>query len=370
MPNASSDYKIIFNNAEFPESIKPFITNIEHEESFEETAKVTIEIADHENFLSPDVFLLDTPMELYLGYGTELENVFGGDLIKITPAFPDNETAKLNIIFYDKSYILKKVPKPRVYTNPNLLSIAKEIAKDNQLEIIVDPENILKDFKFEKDQSITQTDETDWQLLNKLAEPGNYKIFVRNKTIYIVDDNYLLKEQEDKFTFIYNPSDEIDHDTNFPCLDFVPSVGSEGQRVQVEVISWASVDADGKKYGKSKLDQANIDGLGYSRIRVKTKNYETLTVTGEIAKTDAQAKALATAEIQRRADNLITADATVPGNSKLHCGQKHSFKLNSLGLFGQKFSGDYIITEVKNNLVDEEKGFVTALKLRKSGLAV
>lgn len=370
MFNASSDYKLFINSLELLGDLKPHIIGLEHEDSFSETGKVEFTIKDFEGFdISPDYFKLEAPVELLLGYGNDLSKVFAGDIVSVGPDYPKDEVSSLKITAYDRSYILKKVPKPKVYTNPNMLRMAKEIAKDNGLEIIINPENILKDYKFKDDQSITQIDETDWQLLNKLAEVGNYKLFIIDNTIYLVDDNYLLTEQENKFAFIYNPFvNELDYETILPCLSFNPSVGVKDQRIKVEVIAWASKDTDGQKYGKADIENANTEGDSFTQIKIKTGGSQTLTITGVTAKTDAQAKTIATAELQRRADNLVIVEATIKGNHLIRFGQKHTFKLNGLGDYGKQYSGDYMITDYTNNIVSDEGGYITTLKLRRSGL--
>jgi phage protein D/phage baseplate assembly protein gpV len=96
---------------------------------------------------NPDNVLLDSPIidlgktvEIHLGYGTELEPAFLGEIASIEPSFPKDGPPKIKVSGYDKSHRMRRSqPKPTEYRFMPDSLIAAQIAVENGLIPVVDP---------------------------------------------------------------------------------------------------------------------------------------------------------------------------------------------------------------------------------------
>ena len=380
MPDKAPDFRIVIGYRDLVPAEKTHIGSLELQESLDETAKFEFSITDSEAIqLDPTLYRLGTPVMLYLGYVDDLSLVFHGEIAKVAPDFPQEASVpRLQITCHDLSYKLKRAPGAHIFKSseyPNLYKIATYLINKYGLDAIINPDTPLKDYKLGDGQSINQEDETDWEILNDIAKGLNHRLFVRETTVYIVSDNYLMSEQVAfKNNMIYRPTSKQlrQAQNNIPLLSFRPEVGSDGQRERVEVLSWHVRRAKPDKFSKAELSETTTEKGGdiYTEIRVKTEVVETLRIFGVAISPDneGQARALAEAEIQRRADNLVHGyDAVIPGNPLIRPGQEHWLQLNALGKFGQQYSGNYFLTSVRHELTTDE-GFLTYFDCRRSGL--
>jgi phage protein D/phage baseplate assembly protein gpV len=94
-----------------------------------------------ENALLDSALLdLGKTVEIHLGYGTELEPAFLGEIAAIEPSFPPNGPPTIRVVGYDKSYRMRRAqPPPTEYRFMNDSLIAARIAVQNGLIPIVDP---------------------------------------------------------------------------------------------------------------------------------------------------------------------------------------------------------------------------------------
>jgi len=368
MPDKAPDFGIICNGVEITDLVKSHLGSLVYDESLEATAKLEFGIRESEAFsLDPEDFKLGTSVELYMGYTDGVSKIFEGEIGKVSPEFPLEDPSVLKVIAYDQSYKLKRVSPPKIYKGPDLKAIAEEISKKHGLKIVVDPPGPLSDFSLEDDQSIEQIDETDWEILDRLAQVGNYKLFVKFDTLYLVQKKYLVSNQSEKFRLIYRPTEEELQDFYArPLLEFFPEIASDQQRLKVEVISWAAIDSRGKKYGKMSLSEAETKGEAYTEVKVKTEVIETMRIVGKAARTTGQAKMIAQGELQRRADGLIKGMAVIMGNPLVQMGQEHELVLRDLGKFSDQYSGDFFLTGVRHQL--DLKGYLTFFDVRRTGL--
>jgi phage protein D len=231
----------------------------------------------------------------------------------------------------------------------------------------LNPQKKLLDYKLEDDQGIEQTNETDWEILTKLARTGNYKLFVRGNTVYMVDIDWLVGSQTIPFIFEHRPSEiNIEYDVVVPLKEFKAKLGSKGQRDKVMVISWTSVGSDPES--KEEATDPDTDGdVGYTDIKFQSNTIETIRVKGPVT-SKAQARAYAKAELQRRADLAVQGEALISGEPRLMFGQIHMVKVWDLDRFGKQYSGHYYIKEV-THVLDADEGFTTAFKVTRRGLS-
>jgi phage protein D/phage baseplate assembly protein gpV len=128
---------------------------------------------------NPDNVLLDSPLidlgktvEIHLGYGTELEPAFLGEIASIEPSFPKDGPPKINVSGYDKSHRMRRnQPKPTVYKFMPDSLIAAQIAVENGLIPVVDP------IPGPPEKKVTQAT-SDMAFLKSRAQPYFFDVYV------------------------------------------------------------------------------------------------------------------------------------------------------------------------------------------------
>jgi phage protein D len=354
------------------------LTEVSYEESLVDMAELTFSLQASESApLTELIIKVGTEVELSLGWGTDLQHVFVGDVTKLSPEFSLDDPAQLNVVCHDRSYKLRRIPPPQVYKESNHKSIATQVVKRHKMTLAVHPPDKLAGFQLEDDQAVVQIDETDWQTLDGIAKMGAYNLLVHGDTVLMVDDVKLSSPQIHEYlrpgseplayTFIYRPTpDDLTEPNTKALRSFTPELGVDGQRSTVEVKSWASAGAKGETYGKGKLKDIPTKGIAYTEIVVKTETVEVLRITGEAVRTTAQAKYLARSEMEKRAARLVKGEVELSiGNANLRVGMKVHLVVRDLEPFGSIFTGDYIIEAVSHEL-DSEGAFLTAFDVRRS----
>lgn len=267
----------------------------------------------------------------------------------------------------DRSYRLKRVPIPSIYTSDkfdNLADICKSIVNKYGLKLILDPSGDIEKYKLADDQSIEQVNESDWEILYKIANTGRYRLFCRGDIVYLVKDDYLLSQQEKTLTMTLRSPDIKNGE--IPILDLSLGVGLKDQRQSIQVISWNAVGEDSAELTEVELKDIKTSGATYTDIKVKTDIVETFRILGKV-KDKKQARMYALAELQKRADNLVTGNVRIPGNRNIRIGNHYTINLNELGDIGSKFTGLYRIKKTTHT-IDTQQGYITLAEFERSGL--
>lgn len=388
MPNKAYDWKMTIDGIGLCERAKLHVGSITYEESLTEAAELQFTISHSDSFrfdnshISPHKGYkfadlgLGCKVQFWLGFVHDLRLLFTGEVIEIRPEFTQDDASHLSIRCHDLSYRLKRVPHPRVFTNATRLSIVNEIAEYHGLTPVVEPSGPLSDFQLQDDQAVVQKDETDWQIIEEIAKSGNYNVFVKHEYLVVADDEYLAgsdwhsKVDKDhphrNLTFIYNASrQDLEAEGTRPLVSFRPGIGSDHQRKKIDIIGWVNYGGEGEKTGKAQLPTGK-DRV-YTDIKVRTEKVETLRILGETVHTQSQARALAQAEMERRARQLVRGDAVLAnGEPGMRVGQKHSIQLNDMRPFGKMFSGGYVLEAVRHE-IDREGACKTAFDIRRDG---
>lgn len=376
MPDRAPEALLMISGKEVHERISSHLAFLECQESLTESARLVFALKDGDWFeqwcLQPDDFKLGSTVECRLGYSGDLNEIFTGEIIGVSPTFGADESSTLKVTCHDIGYQFKRVPAPAIFTAQKygtMKAVAEAILRKHKVKWLISPETKLANIKMSDDQVLTQTETTDWELLAELAGLIHANLFARGDTIYMVDDAWLLSQQAYGLTFAHRADRDLLKELKAaPLLSFSPNLASAGQRIKVEVIAWSSEDTQGKVYGESKLETLRSVNQIYTDIKVKSEAIETLRIVGKTAKSRGQAEQLALAELQRRADNFVTGQGVIALDSRVRAGQKHWLEPRSLGIFGKQYTGEYMFTGVKHT-VDPEKGFRTSFDVRRDGIS-
>jgi len=345
------------------------VTSVEFTESLKNTARLQVDIGGHDPFsIKWDELTLGTEVKLWMGYANDLSHIFTGDIVQIMPKASANG-ASLSLEVLDNSYILKKKPEPTMYTSDkftSLYDIAKFVAQKYDMEIDITPYGKLQKYVLQDDQSIDQYNDTDWQLLGEMADTQKLYLFVRHNKIYMVDKDYLVRHQQERLLFVYRPERvDVEYGTVIPLYTFNPMLDLQGQREKVTVISWTYREGE-DPVSEQEATDPNTGGDVYTEIKIRHRKIETIRVKG-LVRTKEHAKAWAEAELQRRAERRVVADASCMGVHLVHPGDMHYFRMNEFGDIGLKYSGQYFLEEVTHRI--NQDGYVMDMKLSRPGLS-
>lgn len=381
MPDSAMEVSLCIGGHELTPAQLNYVGSISYEEALTEMGTLEFSLSSGENLdLSDFPWQLGTEVELQIGWAHgDLVSLFVGRIQTVTPSFSTDESAMLNVICYDRGYGLRRVPPPKVYKEITHKKLVEDICRRHGLKVIIDPVDKLSNYKLEGDQAVTQVDETDFQILDAIAKRGNFNLLVHDDSLYIVNDEYMATEafhravrpgsSARKFRFVHRGTDaDLEQPNTWPLVTFDPEMGSEGQRTQVEVKSWAAVGEDGTKYGKGKLEGTPTKGQKYTEIVVKTETIETYRITGEAARDAGQAKYIAINEMERRARRFVKGEV-VPaiGTPHLHIGMTVDILIRDLEPFGTMFSGEYVIETCRHE-IDSEGVYTTSFDVRRDGI--
>lgn len=339
-------------------------------EAFGETALLTFAVAESEAFLiDPAVFREGSDVAFFGGYGDDQKLLFVGELTRIKPMFSSASECVVAIECSDFSNHMKRQPPNRTFTNVRFKGVIETFARFHNLDLVVIPERPLVDNPAGLAQAVEQEDQTDWEVIGEIAKRMDYKYFVRERTLYMVRDSAFSAVDGTRFEFVFNPvGDELGAGV-YPLIDFFPERGTDDQRSKVEVISWSSVGADGKRQAAATLADLPFTGESYSQVRVKTEAIETLTIRNKAVSSTAEARDIAIAELRARAANFISGQGVVVGDPRIRIGQTHKMTLKALNYpesrnsFGRQFTGYYLLTGVKHSFSSE--GFITSFDVQR-----
>lgn len=363
MNNLVPKYRIIINGKDL-EGAAPIansaIERLLFEEAFFQTSHVELTLQDAYEFdLLPDMIdpTMNPKLELFMGYHPNPVKVFEGHIVETELSGDQGENPKLRLTAYDYSWLLKVPREPTIYSDTNLYSIVSKLIERERsglsLTPVIEPAEPLRKFTADNYQAVNQIDMTDWELLSKAARLVHYKLYCRFNEIHIEDKNRLESLQEGNIkTFIYKPrKGQVDNETTFSLLAFNPKAAREGQRMQVEVLSWHPVNKDGK--------------YGHAEMVVRSEITETLIVE-EFVKDSNHAKRLAESILRDRADRLVKGNARIVGDPTIRVGQMHILEMNPFGKCGAMMSGEHEIIAVKHTF--SKSGFITEFDINRDRL--
>jgi hypothetical protein len=348
------------------------MTRVTYEHALKETGEVTFMLTDSENFrINPKQFMLNAPVIFGIGYGDDITYIFDGHITAIRPHFESQQASYVEIRCEDRSVELKRVPDNRAFVNLTLREIVELIASNHGLEVEFGDDK-LSAFDLKDAQTVDQDGITDWEVFGDIAKLTGVEYFIVGNKLYIADDHYLGNELEYlRHTFYHLPfSGDMVAASDQPLITFAPETNGDLQRLEVNVIAWASVGTDGVVRGTKRLEELPATGDRYTELKVKFEHIETLKIRNQSIRTDAQARTLAQAELERRARELVKGQMTIPGNGLIMIGQRHDVVCNDLGVpgntkgFGRQYSGAYTITGVRHEF--GESGFLTYCDVRRA----
>ena len=155
---------------------KECINSIEIKETVDGADTATIQITDPEFlYIEDDIFLEDNTIKIKLGWdNTTYRETFEGYISAIDIDFNSNGCPKLTVTCMDKTHIMNRTKKDATFKNTTSANVVKQICKNYGYNVVVD-----SSYKFEVQETITQSHQTDIDFITKLANDEVYPFSAR-----------------------------------------------------------------------------------------------------------------------------------------------------------------------------------------------
>lgn len=234
---------------------KQCIDSIEIRETVEGSDVATITIHDPEFlYIEDNIFLEDNKIKIKLGWdNTTYRVTFNGYISAIDINFTSTGIPLVTVTCMDNTHKMNRKKKNKTYKNCTSADVVKKIVKSYGYSCVVD-----SSYKFTKQETITQSNQTDIDFISKLAAQEVYPFTARlvGNTFYYVKMGKLTTP---KMTLTYK---EYPHE----IISFSPQINKESKQVE---ISSSSVKTSDKSVsttkgtsGSSKGGNASSDGGG------------------------------------------------------------------------------------------------------------
>lgn len=217
---------------------KACINSIEIKETVEGSDVATIQITDPEFlYIEDNIFLEDNTIKIKLGWdNTTYRVTFQGYISAIDINFDNTGCPKLTITCMDNTHIMNRKKKNNTFKNCTSADVVKKIVQSYGYTCVID-----SNYSFKKQETITQSNQTDIDFITKLAGDEVYPFTARlvGNTFYYVKMGKLTTP---KMNLTYK---KYPHE----IISFNPKINKESKQVE---ISSSSVNTSSKSVSNSK----------------------------------------------------------------------------------------------------------------------
>ena len=242
---------------------KACINSISIKETVEGSDSATIQISDPEFlYIEDNIFIEDNSIKIKLGWSNTTYRVtFNGYISAIDINFDSDGIPKLTITCMDNTHVMNRKKKNETYKNCTSAEVVKKIVQSYGYSCVVD-----SSYSFKRQETITQSNQTDIDFITKLAGDEVYPFTARlvGNTFYYVK---MGKLDTPKMSLTYK---KYPHEV----ISFTPKINKESKQVE---ISGASVDTSSKSVSSStgtvKSDSGSSTKNGSSSSKSSSGGY-------------------------------------------------------------------------------------------------
>lgn len=209
----SAKFTILINGKQLSQDRYNCINSVNIFQTVDGSSTANIKISDP-NFvyINDNIFLEEVHIKVIIDwYGNPTRTTFEGYISAIKASFPSSGLPVLDITCMDSTHRMNRKKRSKTYKKKTSKSVVKQIAKRYGLK-----PHFTKGWKSVKQESITQSNQTDIDFLTNLASSESYPfaVYVIGKNLYYVRKgipnskvSVTLHYKEYPFTIIeYNPT--------------------------------------------------------------------------------------------------------------------------------------------------------------------
>lgn len=228
---------------------KQCINTISIKETVEGSDSATLEIQDPEfRYIEDNIFEEDNKIKIQMGWDSTTYRVkFEGYISAVDINFNSDGIPKLTITCMDNTHKMNRKKKDNTFKNTTSAEVVKKIVKSYGFSCKVD-----SSYSFEKQETITQSHQSDIEFITKLAGDEVHPFTARlvGNTFYY---EKMGKLKTPKMTLTYKT---YPHE----IISFNPKINKESKQVE---ISSSTINTSNKKVSTTTGTSAN-DGSGSS----------------------------------------------------------------------------------------------------------
>lgn len=216
------EYDVWISGKKLEMDKKQCINNIQITETVDGSDTCVIKISDPEFlYIEDNIFIEDNKIKVQLGWvGVTYRVKFEGYISAIDIVFQENGLPLLTVTCLDNTHLMNRKKKSNTFKNTTSAKVVQKIAKDYGFKCVVE-----SGYSFEKQETITQSDQTDIDFITQLAGNEVYPFTARlvGNTFYYVKKGHLGNP---KMTLTY---------LNYPhdLISFSPKINKESAQVEV-----------------------------------------------------------------------------------------------------------------------------------------
>lgn len=212
---------------------KQCITSISIKETVEGADSATIEIKDPEfKYIEDNIFYEDNKIKIQMGWDSTTYRVkFDGYISAIDIDFASDGIPNIIMTCMDKTHKMNRKKKDKTFKNTTSAAVVKKIVKSYGFKCVVD-----SSYKFEKQETITQSHQSDIEFITKLAGDEVHPFTARlvGNTFYY---QKMGKLKTPKMTLTYK---QHPHE----IISFNPKINKESKQVEIK---GSSINTSNKK---------------------------------------------------------------------------------------------------------------------------
>ncbi|HKX29304.1 MAG TPA: hypothetical protein VJ302_16530 [Blastocatellia bacterium] len=354
MPVAKHDQPLVptveikINSALLPIEVMAFVVGVTIDDDVELPGMFSIELsggnapAQALSWIDDQRFAVGGAVEIKLGYTSETEVIFSGEITGLEPEFVFDRLPSLTVRGYDRRHRLQRGRKTRTFTGQKDSDLAARIAREAGLTAEVKDSRVTHDY-------VLQANQTDLEFLWERARRIEYEVVVVDKTLF-----FRPVANAEGAALTLSPENEL--------LEFYPRLTSMGQVSEVAVRSW-SVSEKQEIVGKARTgDEVSTMGGQKSGGQIAQGAFGAAAelVGAQPVMTQAEADQLAKARLNRFALDLIAGEGVCYGRTDLRVG-----KVIKIEGVGQRFSGQYYVTGTVHRYT-LQRGYQTHFAVRRN----
>jgi phage protein D len=293
-----------------------------------------------------DLLKFGAPVEVGIGYGdrARLVPIISGLITEITTNFGEGGTPELNIAGYDHLFALTLGKVSRSWKKVSDSDVVSQLASQANLATDIEPTK-------EKHDQIEQNQESDFELIKKLAERNHYEFYVdARKTLRFGPPR---DKADGVVTLRWGES----------LLSFKPEANLANQISQVEVYGWdpqkkqqiVGKAVAGEETGHDPQRQSGGEQAGNALFKKPVLQIR------QPVFTQAEAKERAKAILNDHAKKFVTGEAECIGLADLV--PDRNVRLDNLG---EPFSKTYYIQQTTHKV--DNNGYRTRVKVKETTL--
>ncbi|HEX8845933.1 MAG TPA: contractile injection system protein, VgrG/Pvc8 family [Pyrinomonadaceae bacterium] len=348
--SASPDFEVTIGGRPLSTEVLAHVSGLTVDLSLDKAGMFTMEMSgigegqDEESLIDDDeLFAIGQPVELKVGYGKDLQFLFGGEIAGLDPTFSSERPPAMTVRSYDRSLCLNRGTQNRTFTKLRYSDIAAQIAGEASLTPQVQDSSVEHEFIYQANQS-------NLEFLRALAKEIDYEVMVEDRSL------------------IFRPVANGGHAVmtltmEKELVEFSARLSATRQVTEVVVNGWSPKEKKGI-VGRAKAgDVAPMNGgKSAASLGQKACGAAVEIVSWHPLMSQAEADQIAKARFGEISLKLVEGSGSTEGRADLRPG-----RVIKIAGVGERFSGPYYVTETTHRF-DQQNGYRTNFSIRRNDL--